>query len=248
MTINGEENIEGLVLKNKPYKENDMLVWIYTRDYGKLALIAKGVKKLKSKNAPACQTITLAEFTFVPRSGLSNLIKGTLIDYFRYLKEDIELEAYASYFCEFVYKFTKDNDPDAVIYDTLLMALHDLQDGYDPKLVYLLFNAFILEVTGSKLETDQCVDCGRLDHIAGISISSGGFVCQKCLGMYDQKLAVDVLKGFRYINKWQFAKIDELHLEANVINELIPIMEAYIDEFTGITFQSRKFIRQFNNL
>ena len=27
MTINSEESIEGLVLKNKPYKENDMLVW-----------------------------------------------------------------------------------------------------------------------------------------------------------------------------------------------------------------------------
>lgn len=52
MIINGEENITGLVLKNKPYKENDMLLWIYTHDYGKLALIAKGVKKLKSKNAP----------------------------------------------------------------------------------------------------------------------------------------------------------------------------------------------------
>ena len=49
MIINGEENITGLVLKNKPYKENDMLLWIYTHDYGKLALIAKGVKKLKSK-------------------------------------------------------------------------------------------------------------------------------------------------------------------------------------------------------
>ena len=47
MIINGEENITGLVLKNKPYKENDMLLWIYTHDYGKLALIAKGVKKLK---------------------------------------------------------------------------------------------------------------------------------------------------------------------------------------------------------
>ncbi len=45
MTINGEESIEGIVLKNKPYKENDMLLWIYTNDYGKMALIAKGVKK-----------------------------------------------------------------------------------------------------------------------------------------------------------------------------------------------------------
>lgn len=247
MTISSEENILGIVLKNKPYKENDMLVWIYTLDYGKMALIAKGVKKIKSKNAPSCQTITLSEFTFVPRSGLSNLIKGSAVEYFRHIKEDIELEAYASYFCEFIYKFTKDNDPDEQSYQTLLLALQYLEAGYNCKLVYLLFNAFIMEVTGSLLEVDQCVSCGRHDHIAGVSIHSGGFVCQECIGMYDQKLEVDVLKGFRYINKWQLKNIDELHLEQEVIDELVPIMEAYIDEFTGIIFQSRKFIRQFNN-
>ena len=37
-------------------------------------------------------------------------------------------------------------------------------------------------------------------------ISCGGFVCQECIGMYDQKLTVDVLKGFRHINKWQLEK------------------------------------------
>ena len=38
MTTNGEESVIGIVLKNKSYKENDMLVWIYTKDYGKMAL------------------------------------------------------------------------------------------------------------------------------------------------------------------------------------------------------------------
>ena len=248
MTINGEESITGLVLKNKPYKENDMLVWVYTKDYGKMALIARGVKKLKSKNAPACQTITLSDFVFVPRTGLSTLIKASSIEYFRHIKEDIELEAYASYCVEFIYKYTKDNDPDDICYHNLLLALKYLNTGYDPRLVYLLFNAFILEITGSSLEVDQCVHCSRQDHIAGISIHGGGFVCQECIGLYDRNLTVDVLKGFRYINICKLENIDKLHLDKYVIDQLIDIMEAYIDEFTGLTFQSRKFIRQFNKL
>lgn len=248
MTINGEESIIGLVLKNKPYKENDMLVWIYTKDYGKMALIARGVKKLKSKNAPACQTITLGDYIFVPRVGLSTLIKASSIKYYRHIKEDIELEAYASYCIEFVYKYTKDNDPDEGCYKNLLLALEYLETGYNPKLVYLLFNAFILETTGSTLAVEQCTGCGSFNQIAGISISGGGFVCQRCIGLYDRKLTVDVLKGFRYINLCKLENIDKLDLDDTVINQLIDIMEAYIDEFIGLTFQSRKFIRQFNNL
>ena len=247
MTINSEESIEGLVIKNKPYKENDMLVWIYTKTYGKMALIARGVKKMKSKNAPACQTISLGEYLFVPRKGLSTLIKGSVIDYFVHIKEDIELEAYASYFIEYVYKYVLDNDPDEECYNNLLLALKYLNSGYDPRLVYLLFNAYILKATGCALEVEQCSVCGDSSHIAGISIGSGGFVCKECLGMYDRHLSIEVLKGFRYINKCSLENIDLLKLDDDVIDQLTEIMNAYIDEFTGLVFQSRKFILQLSN-
>lgn len=244
MTIKKEEVFTGLVLKTRPYQENDLLVWVYSRDYGKITLLAKGVKKMTSKNAPACQTLTLSEFVVVFKPGISRLIKANAIDYYRRLKEDIELEAYATYCLEFVDKYTKENDPDSEIYDTLLLALNYLQLGYDHKLVYLLFNAFILKITGSSLEVDGCVNCGRQDLISSISISGGGFVCQNCLSKYDRRLNVDILKGFRYINKFPLTKIDQLHLSFEVIKELTEIMDIFIDEYTGINFKSRKFIRQ----
>ena len=62
MTIKKEEVVSlGIVLKTHPYKESDSLVTVYFKDYGKMTLIARGVKKLKSKNASACQSLTLSE-------------------------------------------------------------------------------------------------------------------------------------------------------------------------------------------
>ncbi|MEI3325295.1 MAG: hypothetical protein V8R64_02270 [Thomasclavelia sp.] len=58
---------------------------------------------------------------------------------------------------EFVYKYTKDNDPDYECYHNLSLSGEIFGKWrYDPKLVYLLFNAFILEITGSGLEVEQC--------------------------------------------------------------------------------------------
>ena len=75
MTIKKEEVVSlGIVLKTHPYKESDSLVTVYFKDYGKMTLIARGVKKLKSKNASACQSLTLSEFTFIPRNGLSMVL------------------------------------------------------------------------------------------------------------------------------------------------------------------------------
>lgn len=48
MTIKKEEVVSlGIVLKTHPYKESDSLVTVYFKDYGKMTLIARGVKKIK---------------------------------------------------------------------------------------------------------------------------------------------------------------------------------------------------------
>ena len=52
MTIKKEEVVSlGIVLKTHPYKESDSLVTVYFKDYGKMTLIARGVKKLKNERA-----------------------------------------------------------------------------------------------------------------------------------------------------------------------------------------------------
>ena len=41
-------NTQGIVLKSVTYKENDLILTIYTRKLGKIAAIARGAKKSKS--------------------------------------------------------------------------------------------------------------------------------------------------------------------------------------------------------
>ena len=41
-------NTQGIVLKSVTYKENDLILTIYTRKLGKISAIARGAKKSKS--------------------------------------------------------------------------------------------------------------------------------------------------------------------------------------------------------
>ena len=45
----------GIVLKAIPFKENDVILSVYFKEYGKLSLLANGLRKAKSKNASSCQ-------------------------------------------------------------------------------------------------------------------------------------------------------------------------------------------------
>ena len=243
-----EVTTTGFILKSTDYKESDAILHLYTKEYGRISLLAKGIKKIKSKNASACQTLTLSEFTFIPRKGLSTLIKAVPVTYFRHIKENIELEIYASYFSEFIYNFTEENDPDEYLYINFIQAIQGLENGYYYALLYVMFNAIILNVTGTALIVDGCAYCNSPHNIIGISYTGGGFVCQDCIGEYDIRNSKELLQAFRHVNKYTFSTIDKIHIEMQYIDALVPIFEYYIDEYTGMTFKSRAFIKQFKNM
>lgn len=249
MTIKKEEVVSlGIVLKSQDYKERDALLTVYFKEYGKMTLIARGVKKLKSKNASACQSLTLSEFTFIPRKGLSTLIKAQSVDFYRYIKDDILLEAYANYFMEFVLRNEEDNIPDLKLFITLQKSLEALNQGYQSELVYLLYNANILKRCGGALQVDSCVRCNSTNNITAVSLDDGGFVCSNCLSNYDRILDKDTLKAFRHINKLSIEQIDKLKILPSSLNELMEIMEYYVDEMTGIVFKTKKMIKSLTKL
>ena len=53
---------EGIVLKSTEFKEADKIVTIYTKNYGKISAIAKGVRKIKSKFESSLEILTHSIF------------------------------------------------------------------------------------------------------------------------------------------------------------------------------------------
>lgn len=100
----------------------------------------------------------------------------------------------------------------------------------------------------SALQVDGCVRCLRQDRIAGVSLEDGGFVCLDCLSLRDKQLDKETLKAFRYINKISFKQIDQLKISQESIDQLIEIMDYYVDEMTGILFKTKKMIKRLEKL
>lgn len=240
-TIN-EVVVEGVVLKTTPYKDNDVILHVYTHEYGKIGIHARGVRKITSKNARACQDMMISELTLTLKKGLSSLMKATPVDYLRHIKENLESEIVANYILEYYYRYIEDNNPHEGEYQILIEALKALNEGYVPLLVYLLFQVFILEHNGVSLDVDGCVVCNSL-QVTTISLEDGGFLCHEHQGnhiSYD----IEVLKAFRHIHKIPMNHIDKIHIELSVVKQLIPIMDAYIEEYTGIQLKTSLFIQQ----
>ena len=237
-----EETVEAIILKKTPYKENDVILHVYSREYGKISVMARGIRKMTSKNARGCQEMMLSELTIHVKKGLSSLIKASPVDYFRHIDENLESEIVGQYILEYYYRYVEENQPLEKEYEMLYEALHALDIGYMPLLVYLVFNDFILEHNGVSLDVEGCVFCGS-SKVVSISLEDGGFVCHKHMG-HHLPYSQEVLKAFRHIHKIPMKKIDHLHVDSSVISLLVPLMETLIEEYTGIQLKTSRFIHQ----
>lgn len=238
-----EATSQGIVLKVMPYKENDLILTVYFREYGKLSVIAQGARKQKSKNAAGCQPFVQSEFTLFLHSGLSRLVRAVPIKSYRYLQEDLSSQSIATFLCEYYYRGIEENQPNLENYQFLKAALEHLDQGYPSDLVYLFMIAFILKDCGSEMIVDHCALCDDCRQIVSVSIRDGGFVCLKHCHDNDPFYPVEVLRLIRYVNRLSIFEMDQIETNQSTILEAKRIMESFLDEYCPIHFLSRKFIK-----
>lgn len=237
-----EEVLQAVILKRTPYKENDMILHVYTKEFGKMGIKARGVRKITSKNAKACQEMMISEFMVDVRKGLSSLRKATPVHYLRHIKESLDSEIVGNYILEYYYRYIEENQPSLEEYEILINSLNALDQGYHPLYIYLLFNVFILKHNGVSIDVDGCVLCGS-SQVVSISLSDGGFLCYDHLQQH-RTYSKELLKAFRHIHKFSMENVDLLHIDSKVIKELIDIMDSFIDEYTGVSLRTHTFIQQ----
>lgn len=233
---------KGIVLKVLPYKENDCILTIYFEEYGKLSVIATGLRKPKSKNASACQPLMYSEFTLFLRQGLSRLIRAVALDEFRYLHENLQSTACATLIAEYYYRGIEENQPSLKHSDFMMQAFKRLNEGYPPLLVYLFAIAFILKDCGSAMMVDHCVFCDDTHQIVSLSIVDGGFVCLAHVKEKDPFYAPSVLRVIRYVNRLGIEEIDVIDADEGTLVTCREIMENFLEEYCPIRLESRKFV------
>ena len=53
---------EGIVLRQREFKDNDVILQVLTKEEGTLSFVAKGIQKAKSKNVSACALFCYSRF------------------------------------------------------------------------------------------------------------------------------------------------------------------------------------------
>lgn len=180
--------MQGIILKRTDYREHDQLITIFTREKGKVCVLARGVKKILSKNSAFLEPFFFVELDFVSGKENKLLTKATGINSFANVRRDLRKAGTAILAAKLLDMFLPENEGDKKIFDFTVRWMEHLDScGYTESYV-LGFLARLSSLIGYAPIFDSCHLCHKalpssLPDAAAIyfSMSGGGLVCKECL-------------------------------------------------------------------
>jgi len=139
----------GIVLSRTDYGEADRIITILTPDYGKLRLMARGVRKVKSKLAGGIELFSTSHVTFIQGRGeIGTLVSTRLITHYGRIIKNIERVQLGYELIKTLHRATEDNS-EAAYFEVLQTAFVALDDpAVDLQLIQLWFLAQLLKLAG----------------------------------------------------------------------------------------------------
>ncbi len=217
---------ELICLSKRDFSETSVVCVFFSVRYGKISLLAKGVKRPKGKAINAFDLLDKVRASFsVNPEGLGLLKEYTIIKSWTELRKNIEKWFTAIYISELVNISTKELEPFPEIYQLLDKALSTIAAANDTEKLARIIIRFILRLIseiGYKPELSKCVSCKRIltpDDMLFFSASSGGFVCRDCeAGVFD-KIRVEHRAWFYLLGKVR--DIVSARLAFDILNEML---------------------------
>ena len=244
------QKCEGIVIRRTDYGENNKIITIYSREWGKTGVMARGANKPKSRFSAITQLFYYGYFLVQKSSGLGSLSQAEPISSFRHIRENIMSTAYASYIVELLDKGTDDRKPNPFLFELLYQSLNAINEGYDPDVITMIFEMKMLPVLGIPPVLDSCASCGNTEGEFSFSIREGGFLCHRCKGkdQYSMPVNTQIVKLLRLFYYFDLSRLGNITLKDETKKQLKQLIEAYYEEYSGLQLKSKKFLRQMDKL
>lgn len=180
------EKTDAIVIRQADFSETSRVVTFFSRDFGKIAALAKGAKRLKGPFEAAIDLLAACRIVFIHKStgSLDILTEAQLIQRFTPNGRDLNSLYGGYYVAELLSSLTEDFDPHPVLYDEAFRTLNRLSSEQDHKLTLLKFELAVLREIGQLPLFDACLVCNKpvaeSQSRFGFWVSQGGLICQEC--------------------------------------------------------------------
>lgn len=189
-------------LRSINFRETSKIITAFTEQFGKVQLVAKGVRKPKSRMAAALQNLVHAEIVFYMRETQDlYLVKdATVVDFFEHIHGDLTRFAHATVITDFLNTLLASEQVSRTLFQYSVFTLAQM-DSTGKKELPAVLTRYLLKASsliGFRMELDACAACGKREPATVFfSHDAGGVVCESCRHTDPQASKLDpLLRGF----------------------------------------------------
>jgi len=177
---------EALVLRRFDFSETSQVGHLFTRELGRTAVLAKGIKRPGKDLRGPLDLHALAETEIrLRRSGLHLLVRYRVVTGFPGLRRSLARLYGASFVSEILREGTRDHDPQPRLFSEAVGALAALAEAREREAttIALAFALRYLREAGFMPELSRCVACGAVapeGRSVRFAAPLSGLLCRRC--------------------------------------------------------------------
>jgi DNA repair protein RecO (recombination protein O) len=233
-----------IVLNRQDYREYDSLVSFYTSEFGKITLLARGTKRLKSKLAGHLEPMNLIDLMIIPGKGRDYAAGAINQEVFFSVKEDLNKLYYAGLGLRWFRNLTPENEQDKPLFFLLLEYLKTLNNikqeliREDGELLFSFFAFKFLTEMGYKPELEHCLNCHKkiCPGKNYFNLHSGGLMCESCFAAEKNREIREILtisdncvKILRFMLENSLGLSLKIKIDKKLVKELATLTKGFLN-------------------
>ncbi|MDP3093197.1 MAG: DNA repair protein RecO [bacterium] len=228
---------QGFVLKKENRGEADQLFTVFTKDFGKIVVLAKAVRKPSSKLRGAIDVFYLSEIEFIQGKIQKTLTGALLVENFFGIRKNLLKLRLAYSFSKIFCGLVRDQESDDNLWLMLKKFFFKLnQEELVPAKASLFYHFFFwkfLSLLGYRPELDKCLYCRKQTFSAQVfwAVKEGGLVCKNCLNKVKTKvgkLDAGLVKTLKIFLDQDWEALKALKIEPEPLQDLKIISRHYL--------------------
>ncbi|MFZ5801852.1 MAG: DNA repair protein RecO [Candidatus Omnitrophota bacterium] len=241
------QKAEALVLKTQTLRSSSLIVTFFTKEFGKLKGIAKGVRREREARGALFELFTALEIVFYEktRSELHLVSEASVLRTHDALRRNFETIAHACYFSDLADQVCELHDPHPGVYELLGFAFRFLPAVPIEKLSRL-FEVKLLGEIGWIPHLGACLECGTGDFREGFfSVREGSVLCRSCAKGHEdaRPLGQEVLETLRYYHAHPIEEALRYPLPDQTNREIEKLMTLFLRFRVGYELGTRQFLQ-----
>ncbi len=224
--------VDAVVLRHSDYGEADRLLTVFTRQMGKLRVIAKGARKIASRKAGHIEPFTHVRLQLAKGKDMFLVTQADTVDAYLPLRDDLTLTGQAAYVLELLDRFSYEEQTESPsTFKLLTETLARLAAQADVWVVIRYYEMRLLDHVGFRPQLFECANCGRAIQPEDqyFSFTAGGVICPRCgQGLPNLRaISVETLKYLRHFQRSSYAEALRARPGLDVQKEAESLMQGY---------------------